>query len=788
MKIKNEFLCLAVDPENGNFSIISKIHDTALRNIQVGINFSSLGRSVSSLNDNWGLFSWTDQSSATHNSGEQIELTLGPDEFGIHYVLTFKISSNSRAVQWRLKLSNQSRKPIWLEKITLLDLSLKAAGNQNHKSFLGISDSHFKDQFFFSNGWQSWSGTGIKKGLIHQHRTKLKPFLAARSENHGTIEHNKAGHYWSDFYALYGDTRHETGAVLGFLTQQENFGSISIDMHPKTSASLKMWANGDSARIDPGMTFVTDWAYFQFVSLNNEHPYDDYLKAVNQENQCRKFSGSPTGWCSWYQYFQDISDTVIKENTKMLAEFNKKLPLNLVQTDDGFVTKIGDWYDLKRGFEHGLTDISSYVAKKNFTPGIWLAPYILQADSQIQKEHPDFILKGYDDRPVNAGFGWNGLTTALDLTHPGVHEHVCKLIDNAVHHWGFNYLKLDFLYAGALRGKHLDPTKTRAQSFHTSLKAIREMAGKETYLLACGCPIGAGIGLFDGMRISTDISESWTPEFMGVRNILKNEETMPSAKYAIRNMLTRAHQHKKWWNNDPDCVQLRDKHKLTLAERQSHITVVALTGGSYIISDNLKKLSEENVNEGARLLPLIDKRPVIVDLWQNEFPKLIKLPLSGAPGDWYLLAYFNWSDKKEKAVIKCDQFKLNSDRYFVRSYWDDQVRISSKGEPLWTGAINPHGVVLLAVRSFSSTPVYLGGSLHISQGLEVEALEMRGDSCSIQLNLQHEAEGFIDMYLPVEPAYATAGDDPVKFAQIENRLYRIFLSLDKSFIVNIFYK
>jgi len=719
---------------------------------------------------------------------ERIELTLGPDEFGIHYILTFEINDNNRSVQWRLQLSNQSNKPIWLEKITLLDFSLGASGNHSEKSFLGIPKSNFKDQFFFSNGWQSWSGTAVKKGFTHQYRTKLRPFLAARAENHGTIEHNRAGHYWSDFYALYGDARHGTGAVIGFLTQQQNFGSISIDMHPNTAANLKMWANGDSARIDPGMAFETDWAYFQFVSLTDEHPYDQYLNAVSQENRCKEIYDSPTGWCSWYQYFQDISELVIKGNASALSNINKKLPLKLIQTDDGFVTKIGDWYNPTKGFDCGLSEISSFISNKNFTPGIWLAPYILQADSQIQKDHPDFILKGYDDRPVNAGFGWNGLTTALDLTHPGVHDHICKLIDNAVHQWGFNYLKLDFLYAGALRGKHLDPTKTRAQSLHTSLRAIREMAGQDTYLLACGCPIGSGIGIFDGMRISTDISESWEPEFAGVKSIFKKEETMPSAKYSIRNMITRSHQHKKWWNNDPDCVQLRKKQKLTLAERQSHITSVALTGGAYIISDNLEKLSIDKIAEGARLLPLIDKRPVVVDLWQNDFPKLIKLPLSGAPGEWYLLGYFNWSDKKEKAAIKCDQFKLRSDRYFSRSYWDKQVRISNKGDALWTGTINPHGVVLLGVRAYSSTPVYLGGSFHISQGLEVEALELRGDSCSIRLNLQHEAEGFIDMYLPMEPEYVTADDRIVNFVSIENGFYRVYLTLDNNVLVNIFYK
>lgn len=787
MILENDFVCLNIELENSCFSIHSKVLDAELANIRINVDFSVQGRKQNSLRNNWGLYSWRKTSIEEISTADEVVLTLGPDEFDIHYVLRFKLPENGHAVQWNLTLINQSSKPIWLDRISLLDHIADSRKKQRDLSFLGIRNSKFRDQFFYSNGWQSWSGAGVIRGKTHQYRTRFRPFLAARTENYGTITDDRAGHYWSDFYAAYGDNHLRVGAVLGFLSQKQNFGSIAISTHPGSPADVKMWANGDSTRIDPGSSFETDWAYFEYFALDEDHPLDRYLTAVSAENGCGEVNEAPTGWCSWYQYFQEISEPIIIQNTKALSNIHKFLPLQIVQTDDGFIKKIGDWYDLSSGFNNGLAGVSKLIKDNNFTPGLWLAPYILQSDAQIQREHPDFILKGYDNQPVNAGFGWNGLTKALDLTHPGVHDHICKLIDTAVHQWGYEYLKLDFIYAGALKGKRLDPTKSRAQALHASLASIREIAGKQTYLVGCGCPMGSGIGILDALRITTDISSSWEPEFAGLKGVFNKEESMPSAKFAIRNMLTRSHLHKKWWNNDPDCIQLRENLKLTAAERQSHITAVALTGGSFFISDDLKKLAPAVVQNASSLLPIIDRRPVIVDLWENSFPKYVKLALSGAAGEWFLLGYINWSDRKEKVSLESDHFKLLPINYFVRSYWDEQCTVSKKSELLWSGIIQPHGAVMLAVRPFTQAPTYLGGSLHISQGLEVDELELSIDGCKLNFDVNYKGSGYFDMFLPDQPTKVLSGDHVISFKSLNDFIYRIQLPLDHQPSVNISY-
>ena len=67
--------------------------------------------------------------------------------------------------------------------------------------------------------------------------------------------------------------------------------------------------------------------------------------------------------------------------------------------------------------------------------------------------------------------------------------------------------------------------------------------------------------------------------------------------------------HRRWWINDPDCLLVRQEDtRLTPAEVQTLATVLALSGGSLIVSDDLPALAEERVEWLARLLPPLQGR------------------------------------------------------------------------------------------------------------------------------------------------------------------------------------
>ena len=353
---------------------------------------------------------------------------------------------------------------------------------------------------------------------------------------------------------------------------------------------LGMWANCDEVRLDPGKTISTDWAVFNPILLDHRDPLDKYLEAVARENDVRVPAESPVGWCSWYHFYTHLSEKDVQANLKTILEQQETLPIQLVQIDDGFESQIGDWFTFKPEFPNGVKPLAEEISREGLIPGLWLAPFIVHPRSQLAKKHPDWLLRKKNGRLANAGFVWNVLDTALDLTVPEALEYACSVVRTASKEWGYPYLKLDFLYAAALKGSYKDPTVTRAQVLRRGMEAIREAVGKDVTILGCGAPLGSMLGLIDANRIGADVSGYWEPNFNGIGAFFKNEPAMPSARNSIRNILTRAALHQHWWINDPDCLLIRPDTNLTLDEVQSLASVIALTGGSLLVSDDLPKL------------------------------------------------------------------------------------------------------------------------------------------------------------------------------------------------------
>ena len=125
--------------------------------------------------------------------------------------------------------------------------------------------------------------------------------------------------------------------------------------------------------------------------------------------------------------------------------------------------------------------------------------------------------------------------------------------------FGYGYLKLDFLYAAAAEGIRHDPAITRAQTLRRGLEAIRRGAGEQTFILGCGCPLGAAVGIVDGMRIGPDVAPYWGASAGGAGE--------PGTALAIDAILARSFMHRQLWLNDPDCVMLRAKETQALERR-----------------------------------------------------------------------------------------------------------------------------------------------------------------------------------------------------------------------------
>jgi alpha-galactosidase len=285
---------------------------------------------------------------------------------------------------------------------------------------------------------------------------------------------------------------------------------------------------------------------------------------------------APTVWCSWYHYFTNVTEADILENLDAVGEHD--LPVDVVQIDDGWQAEIGDWLAYSGRFS-SLPRLAERIRRAGRRPGIWVAPFLVGARSELARAHPEWLAG-------DAGHNWDQDLRGLDVERA---EGRLRQVFGTLRSFGFDYFKLDFLYAGALGG--LD-------AYRHGLAVIRETVGPESYLVGCGAPILPSVGLVDAMRVSPDVGPSYEPE--------DGDMSRPSQRAAALTTIGRAWQHGRFWVNDPDCLIARP----AVERREEWAGVVERYGGLRASSDRIADLDPWGLATTRRLLASVP-RPTV---------------------------------------------------------------------------------------------------------------------------------------------------------------------------------
>jgi alpha-galactosidase len=266
---------------------------------------------------------------------------------------------------------------------------------------------------------------------------------------------------------------------------------------------------------------------------------------------------APRVWCSWYSLYTAIDERTLHKIFDDLGD----LPFDVLQVDDGWQVDIGDW-EVNAKFPSGMKALADKIKSTGRRAGLWLAPLIATKSSKLFREHPDWFLHDKTGKLVSAGFNWGERLYALDTTHPDVTSWLVALMKQ-VRVWGFDYLKLDFLFGGALKGKRFKDMPREA-AYREALRMMREAMGADAFFLTCGTPILPAIGLCDAIRIGPDVAHYW--EKYRDAYLLYNP-TIPGTKNAIRTVL-----HRLWLKPllhiDPDVAYFESReNQLTQGQR-----------------------------------------------------------------------------------------------------------------------------------------------------------------------------------------------------------------------------
>lgn len=289
-----------------------------------------------------------------------------------------------------------------------------------------------------------------------------------------------------------------------------------------------------------------------------------------------------TGYTSWYNYYANINEQIIERDLKALSAAK----LDIFQIDDGWQTAVGDWLSVDAvKFPKGMKYIADSIHQAGMQAGLWLAPFSVGVKSELVKQHPDWLMKNKKGKPYKAGLNWGGFY-ALDFYKEEVRSYLKKVFDTVLKDWGYDMVKLDFLYCVGIYPQN---GKTRASVMFDAMEFLRECIGEKMFL-GCGVPLAPAFGNCDFCRIGPDMGLRWGSMLPGT---MSNREIV-STSHAVGNAIFRRGLDGRAFVNDPDVFLLRENNiKMDIGKRKLLATINRLFGNLLFISDNVEEYTNE---------------------------------------------------------------------------------------------------------------------------------------------------------------------------------------------------
>ncbi|MGB9764491.1 MAG: NPCBM/NEW2 domain-containing protein [Candidatus Saccharicenans sp.] len=456
--------------------------------------------------------------------------------------------------------------------------------------------------------------------------------------------------------------------------------------------------------VDTPLADGTFYPYEDKVVLKNGQVILNYYKSrlgikYYQPIDKSIFPLPPSGWCSWYYYYQAINQEEIEKNALWLGQNLKEYGAVYCQIDDGWQGSDAggnrDWSKVNNRFSKGLDYLAKYIKAQGLQPGLWLAPHG-QSNEQIVKKSKAFLLTP-DGK--SASSTWEG-KFLLDPSKPEARTYLQELFTRLAQDWGYEYFKIDgqpIVIEEYKKKKNLMSQPGDPETlYRQTIELIRKTIGPNRYLLGCwGIPL-EGMGLMNGSRTGGDIVPAWEGFMVAVEATRKY--------YFLHNIA---------WYCDPDVMLVR--YPLTLNMARAWATLQGLTGQALMVSDRMYDLPEDRVEILRRVYPAVDIRPL--DLFpSNHYKKIWDLKINHLGRQYEVVGCFNFNkDRPSGLELKWADLGLKENAlYQVYDFWNKEyLGCWEKGIYV---EIPPAGVRVLTLLQDNGQPQLISTSRHLTQG------------------------------------------------------------------------
>lgn len=362
------------------------------------------------------VLTYKDYNVSEFDDGFMLEVILEDKPYNLDVTLCYKVREDTDIIERYTKIKNNSDSLVVLNKISSGEFNVPSQRPYTSINFNGAWLAEFrKEESVVKNGVLTYDSR--KGGSNH---TVNPMFILSQNADE-----------------KYGDV------YFGALAWSGNFKTeISRDFAGYTRAVIGINDFDFSYNLHAGEEFTTPSVFCGYTK--------GFAEMSNQMNSFaleyilpKRYAKEPLPVL--YNSWEATGFNVHSKGQQKLAKMAADIGCELFVMDDGWFGQrwsdnagLGDWKVNKVKFPFGLKPLIDKVTSLGMKFGLWFEPEMVNADSDLYREHPDWAYH-YDTRKSNE----LRQQLVLNLTREDVQEHVFRSMDDMLCEYDISYIKWD---------------------------------------------------------------------------------------------------------------------------------------------------------------------------------------------------------------------------------------------------------------------------------------------------------------------------------------------------------
>ncbi len=336
--------------------------------------------------------------------------------YPLQIALKYAINDNDDIITRWVEVANKGEEKIVLDRVFSGELTLP---------------SQYPYKIKNTNG--SWGGEYVET------ESELEGGALVFDSKRGTTGHNQ-----SPYFIAHQNADEKQGDVyFGTLAYSGSFKVLcNRDLFYKTRVSMGLNDHDFKYELKGGETFTSPKFFCGYTVGFGEMSRQMNRFAVNHVLP-KQFNNKilPVLYNSWEATEFDVN--VLHQTA--LAKRAAKMGCELFVMDDGWFGKrnhdragLGDWYVNRVKFPRGIDELIKNVNKLGMDFGLWFEPEMVNPDSDLFREHPDWAYH-YDTRTANT----LRHQLVLNMTRKDVQDYIFERMDEMLTNHNIKYIKWD---------------------------------------------------------------------------------------------------------------------------------------------------------------------------------------------------------------------------------------------------------------------------------------------------------------------------------------------------------